>query len=86
MLNELITTSRFRPRFRALADDRGQTQARISRVSGIPYQTVQNYYNGGDGLKGVRFETLYAYLRGIGMSDDEILSMPLGELFEIVRE
>lgn len=86
MLNEPATISRFRPKFRVLADDRGQTQAHISRVSGIPYQTVQNYYNGGTGLKGVRFNTLYAYLRGIGMSDDEILSMPLGELFEIVRE
>lgn len=86
MLMEPMITGRFRPKFKALAERRAQTKADISRMSGIPYQTVQSYYNSGADLRGVRLNTLYAYLRGIGMADNEILAMPLGELFDIVDD
>ncbi len=69
-----------------VAERRSQTKAAISRMSGIPYQTVQSYFNSGADLRGVRLNTLYAYLRGIGLDDEEILAMPLGELFDIVDD
>lgn len=86
MLLENMITGRFRPKFRELAERRSQTKADISRMSGIPYQTVQSYYNSGEDLKGVRLNTLYAYLRGAGFTDEEILGLTLGELFDIVDE
>ncbi len=85
MLDEMIT-GRFRPKFRELAEERDAQQMHISRMSGIPYQTVRSYYNDGQNLRGVRLNTLYAYLRGVGMSDEEILDMRLGDLFDIVEE
>lgn len=81
-----MVTGRFRPKFRELADARSIQQMTISRVSGIPYQTVQSYYNGGQELRGVRLNTLYAFLRGVGYSDEEILDLRLGDLFDIVEE
>lgn len=83
LLNEMVT-GRFRPKFRQLADERGVKQLHISKVSGVPYQTVQSYYNSGDDLKGVRLSTLYAFLRGVGYSDEELLDLRLGDLFDIV--
>jgi len=86
MLLENMITGRFRPKFRELAERHSQTKADISRMSGVPYQTVQSYYNSGEELKGVRLNTLYAYLRGAGYSDEDILALTLGELFDIVDE
>lgn len=85
ILDEMVT-GRFRPKFRQLAEARSVPQMTISRVSGIPYQTVQSYYNGGHELRGVRLSTLYAFLRGLGYSDDEILNLRLGTLFDIVED
>jgi len=84
MIDEMVT-GRFRPKFRELAEDRDVPQMTISRVSGIPYQTVQSYYKYGKELQGVRLNTFYAFLRGVGLSDIEILDMRLGELFDIVE-
>jgi hypothetical protein len=81
-----VTTTRLRPKFRQLADERYRTQMIISRISGIPYQTVHTYYNAGHNLRGVRLNVLYGYLRGIGMSDEEILASRLGDLFDIVDD
>ena len=84
-MTDEITTNYLRPRFREVAEKRGKNKATISRVSGVPYQTVLNYYNAGDDLKGLRLNTFYAFLRGVGYSDAEILALPLGELFDIVE-
>lgn len=83
---ERVIKGSFRPKFRHLADARGAKQLHISQASGVPYQTVQSYYNGGERLKGVRLRTLYAFLRGAGYSDEEVLALHLGDLFDIVDD
>lgn len=84
MIDEMIT-GKLRPRFREIAEARDMPKMTISRVSGIPYQTVQSYYNSGQELSAVRLTTLYAYLRGVGYSNSEILDLRLGDLFDIVE-
>ena len=84
MMLQGMKTNRLRPRFRQLADKRGVKKMHISQLSGVPYQTVQNYYNSGEDLKGLRLSTLYAFLRGVGFTDKEILDLRLGDLFDIV--
>lgn len=78
-----MTEGRLKPRFRVLADERNLSMSAISRRSGMTYQSVRTYYHNGSELLRLQLSTLHAYLRGLGMSDDEILAMPLGELFDI---
>lgn len=81
-----MITGRLKPRFDDIAYDRRVRQATISRRSGVSYQTVQSYFNNGGHLTRVGLHTLYRYLRGVGLTDAEILEMRLGDLFDIVDD
>lgn len=70
-----------------LADITGasKNKYRFMRQAVVSYPTVLRYINSPDSLQMISPRVMYALLTGMGFSDAEILALPFGEVFEIVK-
>ncbi len=89
MINGIVTetfsdmaSGTFRLKSRELMDKygRGKTLYRVAKDAGANYSTFHYLFEEKKG--GVQVDTLFSFLSGMGLSLEEIQTIPLGEVFE----
>ncbi len=78
----------FRLRGRALYDEHGQEKSvyQVVKDGNVNYTTILRWLKDAENIDSVKSDILFGYLVGLGLSEDDILSMSVGELFEFIPD
>ena len=83
---QTMASGTFRLKSRELMDKygRGKTLYRIAKDADTNYSTF--HYLIDDNKRGIQVDTLFSFLSGMGLSLEQIQTLPLGEVFEFSPE
>ena len=86
MLNNEMANGTFRPKIRELLDRYDKTLYRAAKDGEINYSTVHRWLNDPDAIERIEGKTLFGFLRGLGLSLDEVNQLRLEDVFEFTPD
>lgn len=86
MLNNEMASGTFRPKIRELLDRYDKTLYRAAKDGEVNYSTVHRWLNDPDAIERIEGKTLFGFLRGLGLSLDEVNQLRLEDVFEFTPD
>lgn len=78
----------FRLKSRELIEKYGGSDSlyRIAKDGDVNYTTILRWKNEPESVQAVKLDVLFSFLMGLGLTVEQIDSMPLGELFDVLPD
>jgi len=83
MLAKISPDSTMKLKGKKLLEQHDKTMYRAAKDGAIAYSTLHRWISDADNVEHVSLKVLLGFLRGLGLSDAEIESLPLGEVFDL---
>jgi len=81
-----MTSGTFRLKGRELLEGSGKTLYRVSKDGEVAYSTIHRWLDDPKAVERVEGKALFGFLMGLGMTIEQINSMPLGDVFEFIPD
>lgn len=78
-----MASGTFRLKGRALLKEHNVTMYRVAKDGKVNYPTIHRYITSPDSVKLISLEVLYGLLSGLGLSDEQVANLRLGDVLEI---